>query len=417
MKSRFYFYSCLILFSSLKLNGSEVISWQSSLNEASLGNTELQAAKNSFQSSVYQMKGARSGFYPKVSASAGYGYDSAINPKYYSATITATENLFSGFSDSSKLQQAKFAQSASEVNLEIVKSKVSFDLKNAFMGLIYSQKFIKLAEDIEKRREANLKLVQLRFESGRENIGALELSKAYLAQSKYDLFTALNSLEIYQAQLAKVLGRDNFDSIEVEGFVPVLEPFFDYHKKIDYKNIAQTLPDYKKAYFNEKSALVAIDLSNSAFYPSFDLTQSAARIKRESTLTNNNWAIEAAITFPLYNGGKDFYASKTASEEYRASVLLRKSSVEIGVTKLKQAYSSYLEAVMKLQVDKAFVLAQKTRERIAKTQYNNGLITFTDWDIIENDLILRQKSLLQTERDRVVAEAAWEQVQGLGVIP
>ena len=417
MKSRFYFYSCLILFSSLKLNGSEVISWQSSLNEASLGNTELQAAKNSFQSSVYQMKGARSGFYPKVSASAGYGYDSAINPKYYSATITATENLFSGFSDSSKLQQAKFAQSASEVNLEIVKSKVSFDLKNAFMGLIYSQKFIKLAEDIEKRREANLKLVQLRFESGRENIGALELSKAYLAQSKYDLFTALNSLEIYQAQLAKVLGRDNFDSIEVEGFVPVLEPFFDYRKKIDYKNIAQTLPDYKKAYFNEKSALAAIDLSNSAFYPSFDLTQSAARIKRESTLTNNNWAIEAAITFPLYNGGKDFYASKTASEEYRASVLLRKSSVEIGVTKLKQAYSSYLEAVMKLQVDKAFVLAQKTRERIAKTQYNNGLITFTDWDIIENDLILRQKSLLQTERDRVVAEAAWEQVQGLGVIP
>lgn len=417
MKSRFYFYSCLILFSSLKLNGSEVVSWQSSLNEASLGNAELQAAKNSFQSSVYQMKGARSGFYPKVSASAGYGYDSAINPKYYSATITATENLFSGFSDSSKLQQAKFAQSASEVNLEIVKSKVSFDLKNAFMGLIYSQKFIKLAEDIEKRREANLKLVQLRFESGRENIGALELSKAYLAQSKYDLLTALNSLEIYQAQLAKVLGRDNFDSIEVEGFVPVQEPVFDYRKKIDYKNIAQTLPDYKKAYFTEKSALAAIDLSKSAFYPSFDLTQSAGRIKRESTLTNNNWAIEAAITFPLFNGGKDFFASKTASEEYRASVLLRKSSEEIGVTKLKQAYSSYLEAVMKLEVDKAFVLAQKTRERIAKTQYNNGLITFTDWDIIENDLILRQKSLLQTERDRVVAEAAWEQVQGLGVIP
>ena len=118
----------------------------------------------------------------------------------------------------------------------------------------------------------------MRFESGRENIGALELSKAYLAQSKYDLLTALNSLEIYQAQLSKVLGRDNFDSIEVEGFVPVLEPVFDYRKKIDYKNIAQTLPDYKKAYFNEKSALAAIDLSNSVFYPSFDLTQSAARL-------------------------------------------------------------------------------------------------------------------------------------------
>jgi outer membrane protein len=73
--------------------------------------------------------------------------------------------------------------------------------------------------------------------------------------------------------------------------------------------------------------------------------------------------------------------------------------------------------VEKLKVDQAFLDAAKTRADIARTKYNNGLMTFENWDIIENDLIQRQKSFLQSQRDRVVAEAAWEQAQGKGVIP
>jgi hypothetical protein len=44
-------------------------------------------------------------------------------------------------------------------------------------------------------------------------------------------------------------------------------------------------------------------------------------------------------------------------------------------------------------------------------------MSFEDWDRIENDLIQRQKTVLQSQRDRVTAEAAWEQAQGKGVIP
>ena len=83
----------------------------------------------------------------------------------------------------------------------------------------------------------------------------------------------------------------------------------------------------------------------------------------------------------------------------------------------KDAYRTYVEGVMKLDVDQAFVVAAESRERIAKAQYNNGLTTFIDWDNIENDLINRQKSFLQTEKERVTAEAAWEQALGRGVIP
>lgn len=407
----------LIAMGTIRLYGAETISWQAGVQEATNANSELNAAKSLLQSSVYQAKGSYSGFLPQISAGAGYNYDSTKLPKYYTASLNASENLFSGFADSSKVTQAKYLKSSSEANLQGIKAKISFDLKTAYMGLIYSQKYIRLTEDIITRREANLRLVQLRFESGRENIGSLNLSKAYLAESKYDNLVARNSLEIYQSQLARVLGRDDFNSIEVEGYVPTQIPPSESSQKIDYKNLVKDIPDYQKAFYSERIALATIDLSNSAFYPSLNLTQSVGRTGRESTSPNNTWVVGAAVSFPLFSGGKDYYTYKSSTEDYRASALNRKNIEETSVTKLKQAYTSYVEAVMKLEVDQAFSLASNSRERIAKAQYNNGLISFIDWDNIENDLILRQKTLLQTEKDRVIAEATWEQAQGTGVIP
>ncbi|MDO9182712.1 MAG: TolC family protein [Bacteriovorax sp.] len=407
----------LVLFSTFGTCSAEVLTWQKSIREASDVNSELSAAKSLLQSSQYQVKVSRSGFFPQVSATAGYSYDSTDAPKYYSASINASENLFSGFADTIKVNQAKYASSSSDVNLQVTKAKISFDLKSAYMGLDYSQKYIKLTEDIIKRREANLKLVQLRFESGRENIGSLNLSKAYLAQSKFDNLQARNSLDIYKSQLGRVLGRDDFDSIEVEGNVPTQIPPFESIQQLDFKNLVKNIPDYKKAFFNEQIALGAIDLSNSSFYPTLGLTQSVGRSGRESNSPNNTWAVGAAVTFPLFSGGKDYYSYKSITEDYRASAMTRKNTEEAGITKLKQAYTTYIEAVMKLEVDKAFEVASSSRERIAKAQYNNGLITFIDWDTIENDLIIRQKTLLQSYKDRVIAEASWEQAEGKGVIP
>lgn len=402
-------------------SAADKITWEVGVIEAANSNSELNAAKSSLQSTQYQINVARSGYFPVVSATAGYVRDSSNTPKNYTASVNATENLFSGFSDSSKVDRAKFANSASAASLESVKAKVSFDLKSAFMGLVYSQKYITLTEDIIKRREANLKLVQLRFENGRENIGSLNLSKAYLAQSKFDHLQAINSLEVYQSQLARVLGREDYSNLEVSGMVPLSNPPYDNIRKINYRDLVKDIPDYKKAYFQEQSAKTSIDLSKSNFYPSLNLNQSVGRIGRDTNAlmssANETWSIGANLTFPLFAGGKDFYSTKSASEDYRASALARKNTEESSITSLKDAYTKYVEAVMKLEVDEAFVLAASSRERIAKAQYNNGLISFIDWDTIENDLINRQKSLLQTQRDRVVAEAAWEQVQGRGVIP
>lgn len=396
---------------------SFALEWLEGLNEVSQFNSEILSAKNLLQSSQFQEKAAKSGFLPKVDASAGTNYGtSSVNPraiKTNALSLTATENLFSGYSDASKLDQAKYARAGLEASLQSVQAKASYDYKSAFMNLLYAQKYILLANDIIKRRESNFKLVQLRFESGRENIGSLHLSKAYLVQAKYDYLIATNALSVAQSQLAKVLGRSESEGLEVSGTVPVTNP---HANKLSFKDLVLTTPEYQRAFIEEKISLAAIDSANSNFYPNLNLSQSIGRTNRDSGTWNNTWSIGAEISFPLFDGGKDYYASKSSHELYRASVMSKRNIQDGGVVKLKDAYAKYIEAIAKLEVDQAFVEAGNFRERIAKEKYNNGLLTFDEWDIIENDLITRQKALVQAERERVVAEALWEQVQGKGVL-
>lgn len=393
------------------------LEWSEGLKEVSKFNPEILLAKNLLQSSQFQEKAAKSGFLPKVAASAGTNYGtSSVNVqavKTNSLALTAVENLFSGYSDSLKLNQAQYTREGWEASLQSALAKASYDYKSAFMNLLYAQKYILLANDIIKRREANFKLVQLRFESGRENIGSLHLSKAYLAQAKYDYLIATNALSLAQSQLAKVLGRSEYEGLEVSGTVPVTNP---HANKLSFKDLVFTTPEYQRALTEEKISLAAIDSANANFYPGLNLSQSIGRANRDSGAWINTWSIGAEISFPLFDGGKDYYASKSSHELYRASVMSKRNIQDGGVVKLKDAYAKYIEAIAKLEVDQAFVEAGSFRERIAKEKYNNGLLTFDEWDIIENDLIARQKALVQAERERVVAEALWEQVQGKGVL-
>ena len=132
---------------------------------------------------------------------------------------------------------------------------------------------------------------------------------------------------------------------------------------------------------------------------------------------NDRRTVGLNLTLPLFSGGKDYYATKSASASLEAASSGKDNVERQLFVRLRQTYAGYVEAAEKLKVDRQFVEAATARAEIARSRYDNGLMTFDDWDRIESDLIQRSKSLLVSRRDRVNAEAAWEQAQGKGVIP
>jgi outer membrane protein TolC len=255
--------------------------------------------------------------------------------------------------------------------------------------------------------------VELRFEGGRENKGSYLLTRATLAQARYENLQGQQALASAQAQFARVLGRTESEALRVVGSVPVIAP----EAAPDFRQRVQQTPELKQARAREQSALAEVRLARSGFYPSVDVSGSVAREGENWTPDKDRRTVGLNLTIPLFSGGRDYYTTRSAAASLEAASSSTDNLERQLLVRFRQAYADYLESEEKLKVDRAFLEAAVTRSEIARSRYNNGLMSFEDWDRIENDLIQRQKNFLLSQRSRVTAEAAWEQVQGKGVIP
>ncbi len=402
--------------------GAELLTWSDCVDKTIQGNPDLRAARESLQASEYQLRGAASGFYPQVSANLDItkqgtsgpatsgGSGGASGRTLYETSLTATQNLFAGFQDRGKVEQGRANRDVSQANLDKIGARVGFDLASAFANFVYAQDSLKLADKITRRREENLRLVQLRFEGGYENKGSFLLAKGYLSEARFDRLQAQHNIEVAQAQLARVMGSIDPDEIRVTGDVPTTDP----PSNPDYTVLITQTPDHRMAAAQTRSAQAGVKLARSPLFPSLNLSGTAAKDKEEGLPAENRWALGLNLAVPLFSGGKDYFGTKNA-----VSTLGAAEQSEAGVDRqllvtLKQAYTNVVQSIEKLNVDQDFLQAATTRAEIARDKYNNGLLSFEDWDIIENDLIAREKTLLQSRRDRIIAWAAWEQALGRG---
>jgi outer membrane protein TolC len=395
------------------------ISWQEAVELTKKNNPEFAAAAASLRSVEAQEGNARAGFLPKVTGSLSASRSNSVTGNTtlpatdsYGASLNGSLNLFSGFQDAARIKQAKANSGAAEAQLQSTAAKISSELKGAFEGLLYSQEYSSLTKEIIQRRQENLKLVQLRFESGRENKGSVLLSQAYLSQAEFDNLQARNTHRATISDFARSLGLDNED-LQITGEVPIKDP----QAVQNFQPVALTTPTYLQSLAQEEAADAGITIAHGGFFPSLDMSANYGRTDTHFfPQTPDRWSTALTLTIPFFNGGRDYYASKAASASWEAASLKAQDSGREQRAALTQAFTAYEEAAAKLKVDQSFRDAATLRAQIARTKYNNGLLTFDDWDTIENDLITRQKTYVNSKRARVTAEAAWEQAQGTGVL-
>lgn len=396
----------------------EVLTWNQCVELATKNNAELQSNLQKLRAAEDAEGVVRAGFFPQVSGALNFarsGSTTSASADSYTATLSASENLFNGLQDLGKVRQARANTAAMAATVANIRAKLSYDLKTAYQNTLYAQEYQALTAKIIQRRLDNSKMVRLRFDSGRENKGSVLLSDADLDQSRLDNLVATNAARVAQSQMAKALGLDETTPLEVREPVPTVEPPANIP---DMRKIAEKTPDQIKVQAEEEAARQGVTIARSQFFPTLSLTGAIGKVDSEFwPEKTDTWTVGVALTMPLFNGGKDYYGTRNASDNWRAAESNRVSVGRDLILRLQQSYASYLEGVAKFKVDASYRQAVTVRAEIARQQYNNGLITFQDWNTIENDLIARESNYLKSKRDRVLVEAGWEQVQGKGVIP
>ena len=413
----------LILLGAPSTLFAAAVSWQTCIEETTANNAELKVAQETLRASEFEAKGARNGYFPQLSADLSYSYGNGSNSQdddtgsgeasRYRAGVSLSQNLFSGYKDQAAANRAQASFRATQMTLQSTKSKISSELKAAYAGLLFAQRSEQLQKEIIRRRDQQLKLVELRFNSGRENKGSVLLSTAYYNEARYEGLQAKNSIYLFQTQLAQILGRNEISELSIDDNLP-LNPL---PSDPDFKALALASPDYLKSVAEEDAAISAIVIARSGFFPTARLTADTSGSDRRWFPENDNWSVGASISFPLFDGGKDYYGTKSAVASRVAAAESKVDTDRQVVLKLRQSYYAYAEAIEKLRVDENFREAALKRAEIARSKYNNGLMTFEDWDVIEGDLIVRERAVLLGQRRLATTESEWQQAQGKGVIP
>jgi len=402
------------------LHSADVLTWDTCIKEATINNPDLKAARENVDVFKYKRKALWSEYLPGVTAGLDGSYDKGssrsnfitTNPSY-SASLTVSQNIFNGFQSVGKLRESEGNIESQEASYQSIRSTVSYKLMSAYAQVLYAKNFVKLTEDIIKRRTDNLNLVKLHFEGGMENKGSYLLAKASLEEAVYDNDQANRLVESSRQQLAAVLGRKELaGEVDIDDKMPNNEP----ENNINLEQLALSTPQYKISQAQVKINKADLTIARSNFYPSLDFVGGITQQGSRWPFPSSGWSAMLGLTFPLFNGGRDLFGTYSSASLLSASMFSQDSTDLQLLYSLRQAYNSLKDAIERVKVYESYVIAASTRAIIARGKYNNGLMDFENWDIIETDLITKQKTAVQTVLNRYIAEATWLNTQGKGVI-
>ena len=412
MKRRVFILSGIVL--AVSAASAETLTWDACRQRALDNNLTLSIAKLKLQQAEAEARSTRSVRTPDVTANAsrrfsGTGDDGNWNSsESLSASVSASQSVFDGFGNRARIARADAELDAERANYDQTRSNVEFTLRRAFAQQLYVQELISLAEQIAARREDNVRLVELRYQGGREHKGSLLLSRAQYAQSLYEVKEAQRSLELARRALAKELGLLRFDPFTVAGELDAAAP----PEEADLYTLAEATPSYRSSHAARRAADEGYRITRSDRFPSVSASASFGS-SGENSLETESWSAGLSVSLPLFTGGRlsqDILASGLRREQ---AVLNTEETLFELLVDLQDAWNGYRDAMDQMGVQAGLLEAAEMRAEIARTQYRQGLLSFEDWDRIESDLISRQKGWLSSRRAAVFAEAAWYNTLGI----
>ncbi|MEI6757540.1 MAG: TolC family protein [Chlorobium sp.] len=397
------------------LKAEELLTWEQCVSETRASHPDLSSALALLQQAEADKRITGGARLPQLGlATTTQQNGSFVNGSSFSQlrsySLSAQQLLFDGQKTSSQVASNEESIKAAQYNYSAVSSDVRFALRSAFAELLKAQELLALTGEIADRRQKNVRLISLRYQGGREHIGALRQAQADLAQAEFEVAQAGWGIVLAQVKLASALGRDIHKPLRVQGAFRVSDML---SVKPDFELLAKNSPLFQQLDTRSKSARYDLDAARNAFAPELFLTSSVGRSSVQRwPFDAVDWSAGLTLSVPIYEGGIGrARVSKAMAVVSQQTAQAKSGFLQIFDT-LQESWKSFQDARQMVVVQKKFLDAAIERSSIANAQYSNGLITFNDWVIIENNLVSAKKSYLNAGAALLIAEAQWIHAKG-----
>ncbi len=401
--------------------GAHTARWltiEEAVAQAAASNPELLAAREALAKAGYDRAARRAAFWPALSGTAGWSRSDSDDragdaSERTSAGLSADYTLFAGFADRVRVAQAEQAWKQAEAEWFEARADVGASVHSAFIELLHAQERAALAEAIAERRGRNLDLVALRHDAGSEHKGSLLRAQATARQAGFDVGQARRAIAVQQRALANSIGAGDREAWVARGEWQSAEP----DATPEWRELARATPRWRGAEAALENRRLAVAAARSGLYPEVALRAGIDRSGESWPPDTEAWSVGASLSVPLFTGGRtvnEHAAAKAAHRQAQAEFLKVTQQIQLD---LESSWAGLRDARERREVQAAFLEAAEVRAEIAREQYANGLLSFQNWDQIEDELIQRQQALLAGERDAALATAEWNRVRGVTPLP
>lgn len=411
-----YLLFCCMLAGAASAQTNDFITWQQCLDRTKAYNPDLVSARAAVRELEYGVASASAGFLPQINASAGVGYgENEINNnwsenKSTSGGLSLSQDLFAGGANIAKRRRAQAQLRIGEEQYRKTLSDVELRTRLAYIDVIYSQNLVELTEKIADRRGNNVRLIQLRFDGGRENAGTLARSKAQQAQAAFEVREAKRSHDYALRNLAAAIG--------VMETAPGVAGDLNASRPADLEDLTglmEQTPAYNIAVTQVEASTQGMKVTRSAHFPTISLDASLNARSSDYDIYNGSWNVGVNARMPLFTGNRNRSETAAAKEKIIQSEMDLMDVANTQMATLQQRWNAYADAVENESVQEQLLEAEVLRAEISTAKYKQGLLSYEDWDIIESNLINQGKTHLQRQRTAELEQARWKNSLGWSI--
>ena len=358
----------------------------------------------------------RSGFFPHVSAKAGYRY---INPtpemdfggtmfKFapndnYDARVTAEMMLFDFGRTGRTVDIALSGKNAAGIRRDITVRDLSLATVRAFYSVLFLQEAVKVQDKELTALQQNLDHMQKRYKEGaatRFDLLTTQVRLSAAGNRKIDLKSQLDNQEI---SLRRLCGLKDEAALKLIGAFDVSPTNLDAAKlRI---TAMEERPEILLARENVRAASYKKSLAAKEGMPKIMGSASWARTNGyvpDIDVIRPNVSAGVELQVPIFTGFRTSASTREAAAVMRASDQARLDTEELTQAEVKQSLNALHTSVEKigtttLQVSQADLAAQHARVR-----YQNGLATTLDLLNAENALAEAELAHLQARYEYVL---------------
>jgi outer membrane protein len=328
--------------------------------------------------------------------------NSILNQSTFSLNLN--QNLYNGFRTANSVRAAEAQVRQSQEVLRSTEQQVLLDAVTAHMNVLRDEALVQLQQQNLTSLGEQYRATKDRFDVGEVTRTDTALAEAAAAGGRASLIQAQSNLNISRAIYRQVIGAEAGKLSPGRPVEQLLPRAYD----VAITDGLARNPDVVSAQYAVDFAALQVKVAEGALLPSVNAQGILQRANQPSTQANrqDEASIGIAATAPIYQGGAEYAAVRQAKE------VAGQTRIQMDVTReqvralIVQFWSQLEAAKSSIQAAQTQVNAQTIALKGIRDEYKVGQRTISDVLLAQANLVQAQSTLVNSQRDRVVASYA-----------